>query len=188
MKRVIIVHGLSGSPESDFLPWAKEELEKKGYEVIMPSMPDPDHPQIETWVPYLKKVVGEPKETDVLVGHSVGCQTILRYLENLPESQKVDKVILVAGWFSLTNLDEDETRALNHWIKAPMGFEKIKIHANKFIAILSDNDLYVPLEENRKVFEEQLGANIFVEHGKGHFNEMPQERPNILELFKDELS
>ncbi len=27
-KRVIIVHGLSGSPDSDFLPWAKTELEK----------------------------------------------------------------------------------------------------------------------------------------------------------------
>ncbi len=183
MSKVIIVHGLNGSPESDFLPWAKKELEKRGYEVIAPLMPDPDHPQIAIWVPYLKKVVGEPRETDTLVGHSVGCQAILRYLENLPENQKVDRVILIAGWFTLANLDEEESAVLQPWMDAPFDFGKIKNKANSFTVVLSDNDPYVSIEENRKVFEEQLGAKIFVEHNKGHFNEMPQERPDLLKYF-----
>lgn len=183
MSRVIIVHGLGGSPDGDFLPWAKEELQKKGYEVIVSSMPDPDSAKIETWIPYLKEVVGELKETDILIGHSVGCQAILRYLESLAGNQKADRVILVAGWFSLTNLEDEEEKVLTPWVNTPMDFDKIKNKANSFTAILSDNDLYVPLEENGKVFKEKLGAEVIVEHNKGHFNEMPEERPDLLKLF-----
>lgn len=50
-KRVFLIHGWGGSPTTDFLPWAKEELGKLGYEVITPDMPDTDYPKIETWYP-----------------------------------------------------------------------------------------------------------------------------------------
>lgn len=33
--RAIIVHGWTGSSSSDFLPWAKEELEKLDAEIII---------------------------------------------------------------------------------------------------------------------------------------------------------
>lgn len=101
----------------------------------------------------------------------------------MDENQKAEKVILVAGWFTLTNLEKEEEQALSSWVNTPMDFTKVKSHAEKFIAILSDSDPYVPLAENRRVFEEQLGAQIFVEHNKGHFNEMPQERPNLLKFI-----
>lgn len=184
MKRVIIVHGWGGSSETDFLPWAKEELEKKGYKVIMPNMPETDHPKIENWVPYLTQVVGEVRGDDIFVGHSMGCQTILRFLESLPEGEKVDKVILVAGFGSyLKGLTEEEQRIAQPWIDTPLDLDKVKIHANSFIAIFSDNDPFVPLGENRKLFEEKLGAEIFIEQSKGHFNEMPKERPDLFKFF-----
>ena len=184
MSRVIIVHGWGGSPESDFLPWAKEEFRKKGYEVVTPSMPDLNYPKIETWVPYLKEVVGKAKSTDIFIGHSIGVSTILRYLETSPESVKVEKVIMVAPWaVSLSNLDDsDDEETAKPWLETPINFEKVKTKADEFIAIFSDNDPYVPLDENKKVFGEKLNAEIFVEHSKGHFNNMPQERPNLMEL------
>ncbi|MDO8618532.1 MAG: alpha/beta fold hydrolase [Candidatus Daviesbacteria bacterium] len=184
MSRVIIVHGWGGSPETDFLPWVKQELEKKGYEVIAPAMPDTEHPKIETWVPHLKEVVGEVRPDDILIGHSMGCQTILRYLEGLQEGQKVEKIILVAGFIELMGLEPNELEIRDAWLNTPLNFEKVKSHANKFIAIFSDNDPVVPLEVNRKVFEEKLKAEIFIEQGKGHFNDMPQERPDLLKFFK----
>ena len=181
--RVIIVHGWGGSPKTDFLPWAKAELEKKGYEVIVPSMPDTDYPKIENWVPYLAEIVGEPREGDILIGHSIGCQTILRYLANLPDGQKVDRVILVAGFITLVLDNEEDPMIAKHWLETPINFGKVKTKANKFIVILSDNDPYVPLEENQKIFKDNLGAEILIEHNKGHFNQMPQERPDLLKLF-----
>ncbi len=184
MKRIIIVHGWSGSSERDFLPWAKEELEKKDYEVITPNMPDTDYPKIEKWVPYLAKAVGEIRDDDIFIGHSMGSQTILRFLESLPSDQKVGKVILVAGFGSyLKGLTEEEQQIAQPWLDAPLDLDKIRTKADSFIAIFSDNDSFVSLRENKQLFEEKLGAEIFIEHNKGHFNKMPQECPNLLKLF-----
>ena len=183
MKRVIIVHGWGGSSKTDFLPWAKEELEKLGYEVITPDMPDTDYPKIETWVPSLTKIIDQPKEDDIFIGHSIGCQTILRYLETLKVDQKVDKVILVAPWVKLFNLEEEDLLIANPWEQTIINWGKIKKSANSFIAIFSDNDPNVPLEENKKIFEDNLGAKTVIEHDKGHFNKMPNERPDLLKFI-----
>lgn len=183
-KRVIIVHGWGGSPQTDFLPWAKKELETKGYEMTVPTMPDTDYPKIEKWVPYLTEIVGKPRKDDILIGHSMGCQTILRFLEGLPEDQKVGKVILVAGFGPyLKGLTEEEQQIAQPWLDAPLDLDKVRTKADSFTAIFSDNDPFVPLEENRKIFEEKLEAEIFIEHNKGHFNDMPQECPELLKLF-----
>ncbi len=172
MSRVIIVHGWSGSSQRDFMPWAKKELKKMRYEILVPDLPDTDNPKIETWVPYLAQVIGEVRESDILIGHSMGCQTILRFLESLPSGKKVDKVILVAGFGPyLKGLTKEEQQIAQPWLDASLDLDKVKPHANSFVAIFSDNDPYVPLEENRKVFEEKLGAKIIVEHNMSHFNE-----------------
>jgi predicted alpha/beta hydrolase family esterase len=181
MKRAIIVHGWGGSPKRDFLPWLKEELDKKGYEVITPVMPETNNPKIEKWVTYLAANIGGIREDDILIGHSMGCQTILRFLEGLSKSKKVRKVILVAGFGPfLKGLTKEEWQIVQPWVDASLDLDKIKTKADKFIAIFSDNDPFVPLIENRKLFEEKLGAKVLVEHNKGHFNKMPKERPDLL--------
>jgi len=185
-KRVIIVHGWGGSPESDWMAWAKKELEIKGYKVIVPAMPDTDHPKIENWVPYLTQIVGVVKEDDVFVGHSMGCQTILRFLEGLPEDKKVGKVILVAGFGPyLKGLTKKEWEIAQPWIDVPLDLDKVRNKANSFTAIFSDNDPYVPLEENSKLFKEKLGAKIIVEHNKGHLSGDDEilELPILLEVI-----
>jgi predicted alpha/beta hydrolase family esterase len=83
MKRVILVHGWGGYPEEGWFPSFKKELEKEGYKVSVPAMSHPENPTIDDWVGHLAKVIGKPDENTFLVGHSIGCQTILRYLESL---------------------------------------------------------------------------------------------------------
>src|SRR3989344_3577618 len=81
MKRVFIVHGWDFNPEVNWYPWLKKELEKKGFKVIVPEMPNTSEPKINAWVSYLKKVVGKLDEETYFIGHSIGCQTIMRFLE-----------------------------------------------------------------------------------------------------------
>lgn len=121
-------------------------------------------------VPYLAKAVGNSKKDDVFIGHSVGCQTILRYFETLSDNEKVDKVILVAPWVKLANLADEEIPIANPWEKTPINWERVKLYANSFTVILSDNDSVVPLDENKKLFEEKLDAKIIIEHDKNHFS------------------
>lgn len=189
MKRVFIIHGWDGSPEANWLPWMKTELEKKVYEVTTPAMPDTENPNKEAWVKHLVEVIGEPDEETYLVGHSIGCKAILRYLEALPPDKKVAGVLLVAGWIALTMWEgrtEEDTALINSWVNPPFDFNKIKKHADKFVALFSDNDPFVPLEKNVDTYRDELGAEIVIEKGAYHFTGEEtgvMEFPIILSTF-----
>lgn len=172
-KRVFIVHGWDGNPKANWFPWLKKELEIKGFEVDVPQLPDPGNPRIYNWVPKLAKTVGKADEQTYFVGHSMGCQTIARYLESLPENKKIGGAVFVAGFFKrLTGLEDEPgiPETVKHWLDAPIDFKKTKSHLVKSTAIFSDNDPYVPLD-NQDDFRDKLGSKIIIEHQKGHFNE-----------------
>src|SRR3989338_9637261 len=101
-KRVFIIHGWDGYPEEGIFPWLKEELQNRGFTVSNPAMPEPLNPQIGTWVSFLKKQIGTPGKDTILIGHSIGAQTILRYLESLNESENIGGAVFLAGWTHLT--------------------------------------------------------------------------------------
>ncbi len=174
VKKVYIIHGWDGSPEEPMLQWLKVNLEKEGCEVIVPAMPEPAVPKIEDWLEKLKLVI-EPGSDTILVGHSVGCQAVLRYLETLPEEVKVAGVVLVAPWMELdeeTIKEEGEEviEIARPWMETPIDFGKIKSHiTSQTVAIFSDNDPFVPLEQ-KNLFEKELGAKTFIEQNKGHFS------------------
>jgi len=186
MKRVFIIHGWDGYPEEGWFPWLKKELESRGFSVQVPSMPHPENPIIDDWVSFLKDSVGEPDENTYFIGHSIGCQTTLRYLETL-EGRVVGNVVLVAPWMTLSQevWDEgEETVATgNPWVETPINFEKVKNMARRFICIFSEDDPAVPYEENKRIFEEKLNAKIITTTGKGHFREEDgvQELPSALQ-------
>ena len=169
-RRVFIIHGWDGYPDEGWFPWLKTKLEKNGFQVHVPSMPEPAEPKIEPWVSHLSKIVGEVDENTYFVGHSIGCQTILRYLERLPVDKKTGGAVFVAGWFTLTNSETDEEKEIaKPWLETPIDFEKVKRHTKKFFAVFSDDDEVVP-QENKKLFSERLGAKTAIEHAKGHFS------------------
>lgn len=173
-KKAIIIHGWAGKPEMGWYPWISDELKKRGYGVVVPEMPNTCGPTIKEWVPHLAKIAGEINEDTILIGHSIGCQTIMRYLQELPDGKKVGQVIFVAGWIDLlpaTYADEREEKIAKPWVESPINLGKVKDKANSFVAIFSDDDPYVDLKKNRLVFKEKLGAKIVVEKGSGHFDE-----------------
>jgi hypothetical protein len=188
VKRVFMVHGWGGTPEGEWFPWLKAELEKKGFEVHVPAMPESVE-VIEPWVSILRKTVGKPDENTYFVGHSIGCQTILRYLESLPKTVKVGGAVFVAGWFHLTGLSAEEKKQAKTWFENPIDLEKATQKTKNMIAIFSDNDPYVPLEENKKAYE-RFCRKIVIEKGKGHINaearitKLPSILKAVLEVAK----
>ena len=188
MKRVFIVHGWDGRPQNGWFPWLKKELEERGFKVFVPAMPNPSEPKIETWVPFLSGAVGTPDSETFFVGHSIGCQTIIRYLETVPEGTKVGGAVFVAGWYNLRNLEtEEEKRIAGPWVHTPRDDEKIRRTLGKSVAIFSDNDPFV-MPENQISWKEKVGAQIIVEPGKGHFSgsegvfELPLALESLLSL------
>ena len=115
-------------------------------------------------------VVGQPGQELFLIGHSVGCITILRYLESLPDDMKIGGVVLVAGFTDdLGYMDSiEEKDVLPDFFQTSLDWDKIKSRANKFVAIHSDNDPYVQLK-HAEVFKDKLGAEIIIKPGMKHF-------------------
>ncbi|MBI3093032.1 MAG: alpha/beta hydrolase [Candidatus Levybacteria bacterium] len=167
-KRAFLIHGWEGYPEEGWRPWLKQELEEKGFTVVVPSMPDTENPKIKVWVSHLAKIVGTPNKTDYFVGHSLGCITILRYFETLKDNQKVGGSVLVAGFAH--DLEYDGYKGeLSSFFQTAVNWEKIKKHCNKFIAIHSDDDPWVPVKHS-KIYKEKLGAKAIVMHKMKHFS------------------
>ena len=185
-KRVFIIHGWDGHPDEGWFPWLKTELEKNGFRVYVPSMPEPAEPKIEAWVSHLSKTVGDIDENTYFVGHSIGCQAILRYIEKL--QKPIGGAVCVAGFLNSSNLATDEENKIaKPWLETPIDYEKIKKNAGKITAIFSDDDESVGLE-NKDLFEKLLDAKTIIAHNKGHFSddagikELPSALDAVLEI------
>ena len=172
MKKAVIVHGWDGTPEEGWFPWLKHELEVRGFVVVVPQLPEAETPRVDTWVPALAAAAGNVDAETYFIGHSMGCQTIARYLESLPEGVRVGGAVFVAGFFKhLMGLegDPDVHATDRHWLGTPISLEKVKLHLLRSIAIFSDDDPWVPLD-NQDDFCDKLGSKIVIEHAKCHFS------------------
>ena len=100
VRRVFIVHGWQGTPSVNWFPWLKFKLEGRGIRVMVPQLPDTGRPRMTPWVNELAKTVVVPDKDCYFIGHSLGCITILRYLESLKD-QTIGGVVLVAGFTTI---------------------------------------------------------------------------------------
>lgn len=184
-KKIFIIHGWDGSSQGDWIPWATEKFKELEYSVTTPDIPNPEKPEIQEWVGYLKSIAISLNQNTYFIGHSIGCQTIMRFIET--QDTKVGGAIFVAGWFDLINLENAESEAVaKPWIETPMNYEKIKNNLTRSILILGDNDPWVPYEKTKHDFETKIGSEVITLHNAGHitsddgFGPFPQ----LIEIFE----
>ncbi len=181
MKQAYLVHGWEGSPTNIWFPWLKKELENLGYKVQSLKMPHPELPIIKEWVATLEKEI-KPSEETILIGHSIGCQTIMRYLEK--PKRKIKAAFFVAPWFTLDLESEGEeaVREAKPWLETPINFAQVKNNCPCFVAFFSDDDWAVPISD-AKLFKERINAKIIIEKKKSHF-ELQMTNPTLLLQIK----
>ncbi|MEK6823831.1 MAG: alpha/beta fold hydrolase [Nanoarchaeota archaeon] len=183
-QKVYLIHRWGGDSESDWYGWVKKELEKKGIPVGVFDMPNSENPKIEKWVKYLEENIKSVDEQTYFIGHSIGCQTIMRFLEKLHKHKKIAGCVFIAPWFNLINLEAEEIKIAHPWINSKIDFGRVLDHCNNFLAIFSKNDPYVHLDEIEK-FKKNLGAKIIIKEKQGHFTEEDgiKKIPEILEFI-----
>ncbi len=168
--RVFIVHGWGGNPGEGWFPWMKDELTKAGCTVRILRMPHPDKPTIRDWVSALQVAVKKPNEKTFFIGHSIGCQTIMRYLETLPKGVVTGGALFVAPWFTVKGLDNaDDRNIARPWVENQIHTKEVLSHVREIFAIFSDNDPFVPLA-NRVTFESRLKAWVMTVKKRGHLS------------------
>ncbi len=165
MKNALILHGTGNNSQGNWFPWLKQELEKRGYLVWVPDLPQADKPNIKRYNRFIfANKDWSFNEDSVLIGHSSGAVAILGLLQHLPEDIVVNTCILVSSFKD--NLGSLDFQGL---FEEPFDFEKIKKHSKRFLFIHSDNDPYCPLE-HAQFLTEKLAGKLIIKKGQGHFN------------------
>lgn len=170
MKKVYLVHGWEGHSKIFWFPWLKEELERKGFFVESFKMPNSSVPKIEDWVSHILENVKDVDDRTYFVGHSIGCQAIMRSLEKMHKHVGVAGCVFVAPWLDLIGLNSEELNIAHPWINNKINFERVLDHCRNFQIIVSSDDPYISMDEVKK-FEDNLNVNAIVKHGYGHFSD-----------------
>lgn len=165
MRTVFIFHGTGGSPEGNWFPWLKGELEKKGQRVIIPRFPTPEGQSLEAWFKILDQYQKEINEDTIFIGHSLGGIFLLKELERL--GQSIQAAFLVStpiGVKPIKYYDSDYSFAGYNF-----DWQKIEKKAQSFTVYQSDNDPYLCFENGEKLAK-QLGVELTFIPKAGHLN------------------
>ena len=187
-QRIFLIHGWTGHANKDWFPWGKEVLTQRGYETTVPEMPDSDNPICKVWIDKMHQLIDPPKPNDILVGHSIGCLAVLRYLETLNENQRVGKVILIAPWETLSDIaieNENDRKIFKDWTQPPVNYSLIKTKVSSFVTLFSKDDPMVPFGKNQKLFAKKLNPQMVIVDKMGHFSQEDgvTELPQLLDLI-----
>lgn len=155
----------------------------------MPDAYGKEQPQIQPRINVIRDAVGIPDESTYFIGHSIGCQSIDRYLETLSSKTKIGGVVYVAGWLTLKGLDdygEEDKEAAKPWLETPIDFEKVRTICPKSVAIFTRDDPFVDVN-NAEFYKEKLGSETIILDSGGHLNDESnvKELPEVIEAMEE---
>lgn len=194
MKRAVILHGTDGSPEENWFPWLKSQLEARGYEVWVPALPGAHTPNTDRYTKFLLDSDWDFQD-NLLVGHSSGAVEILHLLQHLPEDVSVETAVL-AGFFTKDQIDDPkwaEARALfedqlGGVFVEELDLAKIKSRAKHFLFVHGDNDPWCDPMRARTTAE-KLGGDFIEIKGGQHFSTSRDPSytkfPKLIELLEE---
>jgi uncharacterized protein len=161
-KSVVLIHGWDGGVDKDWFPWIQKKLLSTKYIPISLSMPNPASPKRSVWVDHIKKHVVPTTQT-ILVGHSIGCMAVLRFLESL--DSPIKGAILVAPYV----VNEKKYKTIKSFFHGDLKWSKIRKNGGKLHVICSNNDPYVSMWQSEMI-EDEISASLHV-NNRGHFTE-----------------
>jgi uncharacterized protein len=164
--KVFIIHGAYGTPNENWFPWLKAELEKQGHEVVVPQFPTPENQALENWMNVMEPYISTFNSDIVLVAHSLGPAFAISLLERI--NVKIRACFFVAGFIGKLGIEEFDS-INSTFTEKEFDWEKIKQNCAEFFVYGSDNDPYVPLEMEEE-FARNLGTKLIAVKGAGHFN------------------
>lgn len=191
MKKVYLIHCWDGTSNDGWYPWLENKLNNDNTQVIKFDMPNTETPNIKEWVSTLNEKVDNLNEKTYFIGHSIGCQTILRYLET-KNICKIGGILFVAPWLDLLPeavADEESYNTAEPWLNTPINFEKIKQFTNNITCIFSSDDYFVSLDQEKE-FKNKLNADTYIVENKGHISQDDDvfELQEILDLSNNMLN
>jgi len=182
MKKFLMIHGYNGI--SPLFYWIKDELEKMGHDVIMPSLPTREGCRYEIWAEEMGKI--DLSGELVVIAHSAGNPFIIKYFSD--RDLEIKLYIGLAGCSDKFSTEgrEDLMEMRRTMLPSESELEKFKSGVAKKYCIFSDNDHLFPLEILEKHAENIGGVPIMIPNvghmgGRSGIKELPQ----VIEIVKE---
>ncbi|GGD08242.1 RBBP9/YdeN family alpha/beta hydrolase [Aureimonas glaciei] len=167
-RRVVILHGAHGGPDTNWFPWLGAELESGGVEVVRPRFPTPLGQSLSTWTEaYHLALRPLPPAATVLVGHSLGAAFALRLVEQARDP--FAGLFLAAGFVGALGLPDYDTMNQS-FFASPFDWPTIRARQGLSVRCWAgDDDPYVPLARSQEIAT-HLNAPLDIVRGGGHLN------------------
>lgn len=161
-KTFLILHGWGGSHPGHWQYWLYEALKSRGEEVLFPTLPHPDRPQLDEWLAALEDILHKKDTRDfTVVTHSLSGALWLHYIMRYPEHE-VESIYLVAP-----TPDDCGISELKSFF--PLPEMKLQNGKAKYLMVASNNDAYISGEKFRQLAE-KLAIPLKILPEVGHVN------------------
>ncbi len=137
----VLLHGYQGTPQGIFFPWLIAALNKRGYQVQAPALPNSKNPDTEEQARYVLEHMKFDRDT-ILLGHSLGARVALRIAENL--KQPIAQLVLAAGRATPRKVNPPAYDLNFNW---RFNFAKIKKNAGNILILRDTTDTVVSAEK-----------------------------------------
>ncbi|WP_168210053.1 alpha/beta hydrolase [Oerskovia sp. KBS0722] len=162
--RIVVVHGLGASAGNHWFGAVRDRYTPHGVEVVVPDLPRSQAPDLDTWLDALADAIGPLDEGTVLVGHSLGCVSILQHLAARQDEWRLGGLALVAGFV-------DEVPGIpevDHFVERPLDPDAVVARTLRRHVVVADDDPVVP-RRLTETLAQVLDAGLTVVEGGGHF-------------------
>ncbi|RXJ97042.1 hypothetical protein CRU94_02710 [Arcobacter sp. AHV-9/2010] len=156
-KRVLILHGLSGSNFPHWQAHLASDLIKENYIVSFPELPNKNSPNLQEWKDFVKKEI-KHFEPEIVVCHSLANILWFHICDELDIS--LDKLMLVAP------VRNEELKEAKSFFPYPISKN---LRAKEIIMAASTNDPYMSLEEAIEL-QIRLNVGMKIMEDAGHIN------------------
>lgn len=177
MKNAFIIHGFNGDTTYTFGPYVKEELEKRGYTVIMPNFPIRSEATYLGWSSILQKYLNLFNKDTIVICHSIGNPFFMKFLTE--NNLKIKLYISVAGFckFFIVPDRDDINKAFLDFKVNENDINYCKSNIKFRYSLYSDNDHIIPFDILEDFTEKLDSTPVFIS-GVGHMG----NRDNIHKL------
>lgn len=161
---IYIIHGYSASPADHWFSWLKEKLEEENNEVTIIDLPTPLTPNPKEWDEALKKQIKTIDENSFFIAHSLGCITLLKFLEGTFLLKKIAGYMLISAF----NTSLPKLKQLDSFLESRLDYKKLENITKNKILIGAKDDYIVPIILSERLSFLLNADFIRLEKG-GHF-------------------
>jgi predicted alpha/beta hydrolase family esterase len=181
--KFILFHGAFGSPDRNWMPNVKNNLESLGEYVIAPRFPvnswdeittngkeiPPSNQNLENWIKIFDPIAKTLQKGEKLcfVGHSLGPLFILHIVSRY--DIQLDSAIFVCPFLDTLHHSWQIDHVNASFYKTDFNFKTLRKRIPISYSLYSDNDPYVPVRYTLD-FAKNLNGSLIEVRGAGHMN------------------